>query len=275
MRPDALTAAMLYVPGSGPVALELISAGEVNETWRVARAGIDYALRLATPAAPDLGLDRHWECRVLEAVAAAGLAPALGCCAPQTGVLVMRWAQGVRFTPEEPRGLAHLERIAHLVRRIQACPLPMPAPRMSPDDWILHYAERLDAAGEPVRRHPLVSAQARNLDARRAALARLPPAQAVLCHGDLHRDNLIDGPGGLVLIDWEYAHLADPLWDLAGWSSNNDLAPAQDRQLLEAYLGAPPPAEAELRLVILRWFYEYLCLLWRVLTGAGGSVRET
>ncbi len=45
----------------------------------------------------------------------------------------------------------------------------------------------------------------------------------VVCHSDLHPMNLICGAESLILLDWEYAHVADPLWDLAGWSANNDL----------------------------------------------------
>lgn len=271
--------ALSHVPGSGPVSLERVAAGEVNETWRVARGGTEYALRLAVPGAADLGLDRHWECRVLRAAAAAGLAPALERCAPDAGVLVMRWRHGARWTCKEAQDPQRLERMADLVRRIQSCSPAPPLRSMSVEDWLVHYGDRLDARGAALSRHPLLRAQGATLAAQRLALAGLPACEPVLCHGDLHRDNLIDGADGLLLIDWEYAHLADPLWDLAGWSSSNDLAPAQAHRLLHAYLGRTPDAPSEARLKILRWMYEYMCLLWALLTGAsdqaGGSEPET
>ena len=40
-----------------------------------------------------------------------------------------------------------------------------------------------------------------------------------------------------MLLDWEYAHVADPLWDLAGWSANNDLEAQIQWSLLTHYLG--------------------------------------
>jgi thiamine kinase-like enzyme len=278
MRPEVQVAASRYVPGTGPVELERIAVGEVNETWRVRRDGCDFALRLAGAQPADVGLDREWECRVLEAVAAAALAPRVERCLPRAGVLVMRWAAGARWTSAQVREGAHLARIAHLVRRIQGCRVPGPVRRRTPQEWIGHYAARLEAAGQPPRAHPLIGAQAALLEKNLIELERLGPTEPVLCHGDLHRDNLIDAPDGMLLIDWEYAHFTDPYWDLAGWCSNNALDPEHTQALLEASLGRTAEPAALRRLQILRFLYEYLCLLWTVLTEAqrpGGSRQET
>src|SRR5579871_426399 len=169
MRPEALAMALSHVPGSGPVSLERVAAGEVNETWRVARGGTEYALRLAVPGAADLGLDRHWECRVLRAAAAAGLAPALERCAPDAGVLVMRWRHGARWTCKEAQDPQRLERMADLVRRIQTCSPAPPLRSMSVEDWLVHYGDRLDARGAALSRHPLLRAQGATLAAQRLA----------------------------------------------------------------------------------------------------------
>ena len=74
--------------------------------------------------------------------------------------------------------------------------------------------------------------------------------------------NLIDHGDSMVLLDWEYAHCADPLWDLAGWSANNDFEDELERDLLASYTGRPPTRDEYLRLQLLGWLYDYVCLLW-------------
>ena len=44
-----------------------------------------------------------------------------------------------------------------------------------------------------------------------------PPAEVTLVHGDFRHGNLIIGPDGVrAVLDWELAHLGDPMEDL-GW----------------------------------------------------------
>jgi len=48
-----------------------------------------------------------------------------------------------------------------------------------------------------------------------------PPPQVTLVHGDFRHGNLIIGPNGLrAILDWELAHLGDPMEDL-GWVCTN------------------------------------------------------
>jgi thiamine kinase-like enzyme len=240
------------VPGSGPVEISRLGSGSVNASYRVGRAGRLHVLRIAGTG-PLQALDRAWEARVLEVASAAGVAPKIEYSDPLAGILVARWVDGRSWSPAEARSRENSARIASLVRRIQAQPLPA-APRiMSPAAWIDQYASRGCASEQ------LLRARA---DALLAALAGFPAAAGVLCHSDLHRMNLIDGDASLVALDWEYSHVSDPLWDLAGWSSNNDLEPDLRHELLTGYLGRAPHAPEWARLQVLAGLYDYLCLLW-------------
>jgi thiamine kinase-like enzyme len=108
----------------------------------------------------------------------------------------------------------------------------------------------------------------------------------VLCHSDLHPLNLVDcaatldSRGTLILLDWEYAHASDPLWDLAGWSANTDLERELQQDLLAQYLGRAPAPDEQLRLRRLAWLYDYVCLLWSELylnlhgAGKAGTAEE-
>lgn len=255
--------ALRWTPGGGPVQVQPMARGLVNESFLVMRDGRRYVMRVATDASPDLGQDREWECKVLACVAKAGLAPIIECCEVPDGVLISDWVECRAWTPEEVALSDNVRTMAQLLRRVHALPVPEPARVMNPGAWIRHYAAAL------VRHGPEISQRSRALrgsaDVRLAQLAGAPPASAVLCHSDLHRFNVAIGTGSgerLLLLDWEYAHVADSYWDLAGWAANNDWTSATATGWLATYLGRPALPEEAGRLSLWMWLYDYVCLLW-------------
>jgi len=267
MRPsDLREIAERYVPGSGALAIQRLDPGLVNDSYRVARGDRLYSLRVPTPYAAEFGIDREWECRVLGRAEAAGLAPTVECCEPRQGILVARWVAGGAWTPAQVRHSDNIECIAQLARRIHALPVPQGARMMNPAAWIAHYRNVLVRHDPRAGRRPidagLPGRPQSAADTRLGALASLPPAAPVLCHSDLHPQNVVFAAHGPVLLDWEYAHVSDPLWDLAGWSCNNDLCSDTRRLLLAGYLGRQPSPEDSARLEQLVWLYDYVCLLW-------------
>jgi thiamine kinase-like enzyme len=268
MRPDRVEeAALRYVPGVGAVAVERLGRGLVNESHRVVRDGRVYSLRMPTAEPAPTGVDREWECRVLALASAAGLAPTIVRCEPRLGVLVAQWEEGPALRPDEARGLDAAVRVAELTRRVHALPLPGNARIVEPADWIEHYRDALIRLPPGARQALRMPGRADGADALQAeserrlgALEALTPR--VLCHSDLHPANLVRTERGLVLLDWEYAHVSEALWDLAGWACNNDLEPAARAVLLASYLGRPASDEEAQRLEDLAWLYDYVCLLW-------------
>lgn len=285
MPPDELACAVSrHVPGEGEIEIHRLSTGLVNETYRVLRGGRAYALRVTAANSDDLGLDRAWEARVLERAAAADLAPVLEYYDPEHGMLIARWVEGRLWSPSDVRRQSNIARMADLMRRIHALQIPAPARVMSPAQWIEYYGAALSRRSrhppdtrDPLNRQgdvpaetPAQPAETRGASdhlpaaaARRlAALAELPGVDPVMCHSDLHTLNLVDRSPSLVLLDWEYAHAADPLWDLAGWSANNDLEEHLKHDLLTSYARRPPTRDEYMRLELLGWLYDYICLLW-------------
>jgi thiamine kinase-like enzyme len=247
------------VPGSGPVEFHRLGCGLVNESYRVRRDGRLYALRIAAANPQDLGTDRGWELRVLEFAVAAGLAPVVEYCDPLAGIMVSRWIPGRSWTAEEAKTRASIAKVAVLAHRIQALPMPSPARMMSPAAWIVYYREALAQAAVSSRHLPGLRSCA---DALLASFAGFPAVQLVLCHSDLHPMNLIDCEGSLLALDWEYTHISDPLWDLAGWSSNNDFGDDARHALLASYLGRTEMQDEWRRLQVLAALYDYICLMW-------------
>jgi thiamine kinase len=272
-----------HVPGTGKPDVHALRMGLINDTYRVVRDGRAYALRVAASNPCDLGLDRAWEARVVERAARGGCAPALEFCDPRLGILVARWADGRSWSPGDARLPSNLARMAELIRRIHALPMPESPRVMSPTTWIDYYTEAIGKSARPP--HAAAPAQGSaailriEAGARLTALAALPSAEPVLCHSDLHTLNLIDSGRTLVLLDWEYAHASDPLWDLAGWSANNDFEEELRRELLAAYTGRRPTPDEYARLQLLGWLFDYIALLWSELylmlrsTVQGSSVQ--
>jgi thiamine kinase-like enzyme len=254
--------ALRWVPGAGPVTLEPLAAGLLNESYRVERSGRVYSMRLAADVL-ELGVDREWECKVLQCAAQAGLAPVIACCEPSRGILVAEWTSGRAWAAEELRQPGNIRALTGLLRRVHALQIPKPARIMSPAAWIVHYggaATRRAAARAGMQ--PAVSAGLRGAaDARLEELAEMPSARSVLCHSDMHRLNLAAGER-LVLLDWEYAHVSDPYWDLAAWIANNDGTASFAADVLADYLERPAVGHESERLRLLTWLYDYVCLQW-------------
>jgi thiamine kinase len=252
------------VPGAGGIDLKPLGAGPISETYRVARDGAAYTLKVAVEHGPDLCADLPWEARVLESAASAGLAPPLVYCDLDGAVLLSRWAEGRSWVSQEARAPANLERIAALLRRVHALAVPMPARQVTPLQWIGIYdaalSRRSSGSSDPALRSAALS--------RAQALSKLPRAAGVVCHSDLHLLNLIQEDESLILLDWEYAHVTDPLWDLAGWCANNDFETEIQHGLLTRYFRNAPILSQWQRFRLLLALYDYVCLLWSQLYSA-------
>jgi aminoglycoside phosphotransferase (APT) family kinase protein len=88
-------------------------------------------------------------------------------------------------------------------------------------DQVAQIREALDAVGEP---HPAFELGFRWLESHRpagvgstAAAGATAASSGTVVHGDFRNGNLVVGPDGLrAVLDWELAHVGDPLEDL-GW----------------------------------------------------------
>lgn len=130
--------------------------------------------------------------------------------------------------------------------------LPRPKHR-TPAEMAIHFATRtLRLFTEP---HPVLELALRWLK------HHLPePISMVLCHGDFRLGNLMVTPEGLAsVLDWEFAHVGDPVEDIAwacvrSWRFGNDdlrlAGVGQPEALIEPYcaLTNRPTSEIESRL---------------------------
>jgi thiamine kinase-like enzyme len=237
------------------VTLEPLAAGLVNDSYRVERDGRLYSMRLAADTL-ELGVDREWECRVLQCAARAGIAPVTICCQPSRGVLVAEWTGGDPWTAEELRQPGNIRALTGLMRRVHDLAIPGPARIMSPGAWIAYYGRAAARTGKQATASAGLRAAA-NVHLER--LAAIPSTPLVLCHSDLHRLNVAAGER-LMLLDWEYAQRADPLYDVACALAYYPQAQPQAAELLAAagLTGAGVAARLEAAIRV----YDGLSRLW-------------
>jgi thiamine kinase-like enzyme len=90
------------------------------------------------------------------------------------------------------------------------------------------------------------------------------PVELRPCHNDLLNANFIDDGTRIRIVDWEYAGMGDPFFDLGNFSINHELTETEDRILLAAYDGevrAPRLA----RLTLMRVVSDFREAMWGVL----------
>ena len=241
---------------------EALAATPVSRTWRVAVGEQQAVLRRDEPGAGHLGLNRAAEPGVLGAAWEAGLGPACLSMDSSRGLLLTAWLPGRAWSVADLQDTGNLRRAAALLRRLHATPLPGPVVDLgaaieryaaaagggSADLAAVARADLARAIGAPVGAPSgatLFPLETRGLDSRgkRVAPEGAPTGTAALCfcHNDLTPGNFIDSPEGqLHLIDWEYAGLCHPGFDLAGLAVGADLTGERLMVLLTAYRGRPP-----------------------------------
>ncbi len=112
------------------------------------------------------------------------------------------------YAAARPRLAAQCGAIAAHIHAVPLERLP-PLARQTASEQIEQYRAIIDGFGEP---HPAFELALRWLEAEQPA-----PGPPRLVHGDFRNGNLVVGPEGVrSVLDWELAHLGDPVEDL-GW----------------------------------------------------------
>jgi len=216
------------------VRLDRLSGGANKESYRVLvhAAGTETRLvlrRSDLPQRPDGaadGVSLEDEAELLRAAAGAGVpVPEVVCVLrPEDGLgngFLMRWVDGETLggrivrSPSFAAVRPHLARqCGEILARIHAVApggseLSGRLRTMLPETCVREVWQRYRSLGAPA---PMIDFSARWL------LDHLPaPGRLTLVHGDFRNGNLIVSPKGVAaVLDWELAHIGDPVRDL-GW----------------------------------------------------------
>lgn len=249
--------------GFGTPAAVPLAGGSRNHLYRLGRPPRAVAVRIAGAGDEQLGVCREAELLAQRAAAAAGLAPQVLWSDLAAGVKVDEWVSGRAWSREEAARPESIRRLAQWLRSLHALPPPAGLRRVDFHESLLRYGALLPAASAPAS----LLAEGRDCQAR---LGR--PARLALCHHDLHHANILDTGDALMVVDWEYAGLGDPIMDLAGFAAYHELDADGSRTLLEAY-GETLPASRE-RLAAARRLFGIVALAWAQVAPLCGAIKK-
>jgi thiamine kinase-like enzyme len=260
---DELVATMQRVPelAGRDLTLSALSGGITNRNFLVTIAGQPdrYVIRLAGNDTHLLGISREVEYAATVAAAGVGVGPEVAAFIRPEGYLVTRFIEGTGVPPEAIHDPAVLAKVADSLRRIHDGPA-IPGLFVP---FRLGEAYRALAVERGVAIPPEYELAASIV--RRIELALLSSPLAMRpCHNDLLNANFIDDGSRIRIVDWEYAGMGDPFFDLGNFSINHELTADEDEALLEAYEGAARP-ERLARLGLMRVVSDFREAMWGVL----------
>jgi aminoglycoside phosphotransferase (APT) family kinase protein len=209
--------------------IEVLAHGITNSNYVVDLGDERIVVRVPGANTHLLGIDRSNEVVAGALAAAIGVGPEVLATDASTGCIVFRFIDGRPIPTAELCEEPMLALFAETLRRVHHA-------GTTPTIWNPY---------EVIRDHSAV-ARARGVDAPYDALPMLellarielarPFKPAVLGHNDLLNANFIFD-GALRIVDWEYAGMSDPFFDLANVSVNNAFPAGSELALVRHYVG--------------------------------------
>jgi thiamine kinase-like enzyme len=242
MEPEQLTERVW--PGQD-VAIEPLGGGITNRNFKVETDGRRFVLRIGGRDTELLGIDRSAEHAASRVAADLGLGPEVVAFIEPEGYLVTRYVDG-------EVGKVDVAAVGAALRLLHDGP-DFPG-RF--DSFRVVEAYRA-TAGEHGVGVPSAYERAKELAdqiEQRRFRAPLRP-----CHNDLLNANFIDDGVRLVLVDWEYAGMGDPFFDLGNFAVNHELTEESEHTLLAAYGSDDVDA-----LVLMRFMSDFREAMWGI-----------
>ena len=265
----AARAALETVPQFKGYRGEIVRLGGLTNL--VFQAG-DYCLRIPGKGTEEY-IDRANEAVAAREAARAGVSPEVLHFDPESGVMVTRFVAGAEtMTPQNFRDrTGSPARAAQAFRRLHdsGAVFPFRFELFSMIDDYLKVLSTKDVALPPGY-HEVVREADRNV---RAALAAHPLPLAA-CHCDPLCENFLDTGERMWIVDWEYAGMNDPLWDLGDLSVEAAFDAAQDEEMMRAYFGCEPRPAERGRVVIYKAMCDLLWTLWGLIQLANGNPAD-
>ena len=243
--------------GDAPYSQEPIGGGKVNRSFLVRTRRGRFVVRINESIEADPGLDRGREVALHGVAAAAGIAPPIIYASPDRTCLITDYVEGRLWTPHYFTRMRDLRALGQRLGTLHALPPPPAVARFDPMASARRYAEII------VRGDPGETGRVQNLLERGdQAFERSGSRARAACivHSDLHHGNVLTADR-IYFIDWEFAHVGDPLFDLASIIGYYPRAVVHGELLLKA-AGLDALGVTEAQLTDLTRVFNLLTFLW-------------
>ena len=202
--------------------IEPLGGGITNHNFVVRVDEKAYVLRIAGADTELLGIDRAAEHEAARVAAGLGVGPEVVDFVE--GSLITCFVEGVQGPGRRDPPAGGLREVARLLRRIHEGPAV-------PRQVRLVSGRRDLPRRRPRRTASAIPAQYDEAKARADEIERtLGPRPEQPCHNDLLNAELHPLADGIRIVDWEYAGMGDPFFDLANFSVNNELDRGRERR---------------------------------------------
>ena len=215
-------------PGQ-PATVEPLPGGITNANFKVDLGGEQVVVRVPGNNTEVLGIDRANEVAANRVAAAVGIAPEVVAVDEETGCIVTRFVEGRPIPMAELATEPTLGTVIATLLRVHGA--GSVTAQFNHFEVIRSYHDEAQRRGVP---EPFDYEQFRAVLDRIEAVR--PFRASVLGHNDLLNANMLHD-GSIRILDWEYAGMADPYFDLANFSANNELGSEHDESILRHYFG--------------------------------------
>jgi thiamine kinase-like enzyme len=201
-----------------------------NSTYRIDTEMGSFALRIP-PRRPVPFVDHSTESETAMLASRLGIGPELVHAEPN-GIMLTRWSDALPLSAERIRSEPQaIRRVGETLRRLHRS-----ARRLSRRFEVFAMIEsyRQSYVSSTGGRDPWSPRLRSVVETARETLLR-SPAPLVPSHCDLVPANCLDDGSRTLLVDWEYAGMNDPAWDLAYFALEGALNSAQQEVLLTSY----------------------------------------
>ena len=211
--------------------------GITNRNYKVRIQGERFVLRIGGKNTRQLGINRTNEHKISSIAAKLGIGAQMIYSNPRKNLQITRFINGKRITATCAAKPETLRRIVKSIQKIHSGPKFPGA--FSPFRTVRSY--HLLALKHKVALPPLLDKALELMSRIEKALRPLPQLRP--CHNDLLASNLIDDGRAIRIIDWEYAAMGDPYFDLGNFAVNQKLSQERCRFLLREYSGQFRPED--------------------------------
>ncbi len=213
--------------------IEPLEGGITNLNFLVSDSGSKSVVRLGSDI-PEHLVYRSNEIIVSEAAYQIGVSPKLIYNEP--GVLVLEFIESKTLEPKTVR--ENLNKIVPIIRKIHD-EIPNKLSGQPQIFWVFYVIKYysnylLNNNSSHISLIPSLLKKAEKLEKLSS------PREIVFGHNDLLAANFLDDGSKIWVVDWEYGGFNDPLFDIGGLSSNNDLDENLENEVLEMYFKEKP-----------------------------------